>query len=69
MAVSLSRAAALAFSSSAFSSGEALRADSFTLAAASSIRSIALSGKKRSERYRFESVTAVRRASSSMERP
>ena len=45
------------------------RADSFTPAAASSIRSIALSGKKRSGRYRFESVTAVRNASSSMERP
>ena len=60
--MSLARAAI--FSSRDFSSGEISSSSMRTLDAASSIRSMALSGRKRSEIYRAERETAASRASS-----
>ena len=64
MAASLSLARAAIFSSRLLSSGESSSVSSRTRLAASSIRSMALSGRKRSLIYRAESFTAASSASS-----
>ena len=66
MASDFSRRKAAIFSSSDFRSGEALSAFMRTCEAASSIRSMALSGRNRSLIYRRERVTAASSASSVM---
>lgn len=67
MADSLSRRTAAIFSSNSRRSGGAVIRRMRILEPASSIRSIALSGRKRSEMYRSASVAAWTRASSVME--
>ena len=69
MAASLSAARALSFSSRLVSSSEGSSSSICTRLAASSIRSMALSGRNRSLIYRAESSTAAFRASSVMCRP